>query len=179
MNWQKPWTRMRLLSVAGAPPTFSAGTSVRPVKTIRRPRLSAAIFAPVSVQTCIQDSGIGLASASSSTPSVGRPALATVANSKCRPFSDTLAVGGRTMTPSPSRPRSSRPPCTTRPSGLPKQGFCKIGGVPAACREGAPYDEAEGFVQGPCRMGLVRDGIFDPDQMLPNSSRHARVGRSF
>ena len=28
-------------------------------------------------------------------------------------------------------------PCTTRPGGLPKQGSCKIGGVPAACREGA------------------------------------------
>ena len=47
------------------------------------------------------------------------------------PFSGTIAVGGRNHDSIAIQSRSSRPPCTTRPSGLPKQGSCKVGGVPA------------------------------------------------
>jgi hypothetical protein len=62
------------------------------------------------------------------------------------------SAAAETMTPSPSKSRSSWLPCTTRPSGLRKQGSCKIGGVPTACREGALWGETEGFIQGPSGM---------------------------
>ncbi len=76
------------------------------------------------------------------------------------PFSNTIALGGRNHDSVAIRATIFTAALHNPPSGLPKQPPARsVRWVAEACREGAPYDKAEGFVQGPERNDTLGTGL--------------------